>query len=539
MFFILFFMTWQPNSKCPPSHILITLTLLFQLSNFKFQIPNSKTFKMSQQGRRDFFLKGYAAIYCIAFSSLYVQYRGLYGSDGLEPVEVFLKSKQKRLDATTPNELFWKYPTLAWYHVYLRDVPVDLFMELLCLLGIVLSSHAFLTRCGRSMMCFGSLWLLYLSLYQVGQTFLSFQWDLLLLEAGFLAIWLASPLPTENNEHFEPPQAIVWCLRFLLFKLMAMAGTVKFQSACPTWLNLTALDFHYATQCLPTPVAWLYHQFPPLIQKFSVASTFLIELPATVLLLFPSHSVRKVSVSLQVLLQLLIMFTGNYTYFNLLTLLLCFATLDPTEPCNTTVSKILSLTSIVFLGYSWYFMFEFDQGTLRFRLPAAEFASYFAPAMRICIGLASSSLAFSSIKQISHWIVRLFKSSRKLVGFATLVYLLMGTIVGVAVFSLSLLTFTTLEQSVQGQVPSQVYSLYQKTQIWHIAHPYGLFRRMTGVGEVDVVQSDGTRRKVSNVARPEIILEGTDDNGTTWKPYHFNYKPGEVYKTSNQCMKLI
>ena len=96
-------------------------------------------------------------------------------------------------------------------------------------------------------MCFRS-WLCYLSVYIVGQTFLSFQWDILLLEVGALAVLLDRPLPASFKWLPGSSPSVRWLIRFLLFKLMFMAGVVKVQANCPTWLNLTALDYHYATQ---------------------------------------------------------------------------------------------------------------------------------------------------------------------------------------------------------------------------------------------------------------------------------------------------
>ena len=95
-----------------------------------------------------------------------------------------------------------------------------------------------------------------------------------------------------------------------------MSGAVKVFADCPTWQQLTALSYHFATQCIPTPLAWHAHQLPPLLLKAGVAATFVIELPATLLLLAPLAGVRQLGASLQIFLQLLIIFTGNYNFFN-------------------------------------------------------------------------------------------------------------------------------------------------------------------------------------------------------------------------------
>src|SRR5262249_22737067 len=123
------------------------------------------------------------------------------------------------------------------------------------------------------------LWFLYLSIMNVGQDFLSFQWDILLLEAGFLAIFLApwrSYWPIRTS--YEPPRLIRSLLKWLLFRLMLESGLVKILSHDPTWRDFTALQFHYETQPLPTWLGWYAHQLPLWFQKCSVGFMFFSEL---------------------------------------------------------------------------------------------------------------------------------------------------------------------------------------------------------------------------------------------------------------------
>jgi hypothetical protein len=161
---------------------------------------------------------------------------------------------------------------------------------------------------------FAAAFLLYLGAFLVGQTFLSFQWDILLLETGALAVLLAplSPLTRARAPSRPAVLALHWCL----FKLMLMSGVVKLQARCDTWLSLTALHYHYATQCLPTPGAWWAHQLPNALQKLSVAATYVIEMPAAALFLAPWPQARALGGALNVVLMLAIVATGNYTFFN-------------------------------------------------------------------------------------------------------------------------------------------------------------------------------------------------------------------------------
>jgi hypothetical protein len=141
-------------------------------------------------------------------------------------------------------------------------------------------------------------WLCYLTHFVAGQTFYGFQWDILLLEVGAVALlyapWGSGLRATGRRE----PAA--WVLRCVLFKLMLMAGVVKVQANCPSWLQLRALEYHYATQCIPTPLSRWAHQLHPLLQRASVAATLLIEGPATLLLVSPILPHRRLGAGMQV-----------------------------------------------------------------------------------------------------------------------------------------------------------------------------------------------------------------------------------------------
>jgi len=223
------------------------------------------------------------------------------------------------------------FPTVIWWHQWL-GIPEDSMCELVALAGMALSSCAMVkaatTRSGGTMMDWALLWVLYLSLYLVGQKFLSFQWDILLLEVGFTTIWLLPAM--RSSSHAPPPLPMVWVVRWILFKLMLMSGVVKLQAQCPTWLHLTALKYHFATQCIPTPLAWFMHHLPPVLQQWGVAVTMWIEGPACWLLLSPLRKPRIFGASLQIALQVLIILTGNYNFFNALTILLACIHFDDT-----------------------------------------------------------------------------------------------------------------------------------------------------------------------------------------------------------------
>lgn len=267
------------------------------------------------------FLRGLGLMYLAAFVSLWVQIQGLVGSNGIMPANLTMAAERQQFDrAGIGLDRYHLFPTLCW----LGDS--DRALNLQCMAGTILSILLLVGIAPAPVLCL--LWLIYLSLSTIGQEFLSFQWDILLLETGFLAIFLA-PLqlfPRLKNAA-NPSRLVVWLLRWLLFRLMFESGCVKLLSHDATWKNFTALFYHYETQPLPTWIGWYAHQLPHGFQKTSTAIMFFIELAVPFLIFFPRR-IRHGGCFLLVLLQVFILLTGNYCFFNLLTILLCLTLLD-------------------------------------------------------------------------------------------------------------------------------------------------------------------------------------------------------------------
>src|SRR5262249_34164329 len=135
--------------------------------------------------------------------------------------------------------------------------------------------------------CLG-LWTLYLSLSVVGQEFLAYQWDTLLTETGLLAVFLAPwRLRPSGPARTAPSRIVIWLFHWLLFRLMLMSGLVKILSGDTTWRGLTALQFHYETQPIPTWTSWYMHQLPAWFQTVSAMFTFVVEVVLPVYILGP------------------------------------------------------------------------------------------------------------------------------------------------------------------------------------------------------------------------------------------------------------
>ncbi len=263
------------------------------------------------------FLRLLGLVHLVAFVSLWVQLEGLVGAGGILPVGEFLE----RVHGRFGSESYGLLPTLSWIS------HSDAFLDGLCAVGAALS---LLLLCDVAPIpVLALLWACYLSLQISGQTFLGFQWDILLLETGFTALFLAPGRirPRLPWNEADPPRAGRWLVWLLLFKLMFLSGAVKLVCLDETWWGLTALDYHYFTQPLPLATSWYAHQLPAWFQRLSVLVMFAIELGAP-LLIFGPRRLRHAACGALLFLQLAIAATGNYGFFNLLTAVLCLPLVD-------------------------------------------------------------------------------------------------------------------------------------------------------------------------------------------------------------------
>eukprot|EP00927_Polykrikos_kofoidii_P042217 TRINITY_DN36084_c0_g1_i1.p1 TRINITY_DN36084_c0_g1~~TRINITY_DN36084_c0_g1_i1.p1 ORF type:complete len:919 (-),score=116.73 TRINITY_DN36084_c0_g1_i1:67-2676(-) len=334
-------------------------------------LPNASRPRINcRRSCRGLFLSLMGAVYFMAFASYYIQYPGLLGADGLLPAASFwdqihaarldnVRSDQPAelslrtalswwsngvgafvgitaLDKHIPRivlappsglantlQAFFSFPTWLWFLTGEDGLHPDQALEGLALSGAVL---ALLATIGvHHVVVFALLYMNYLSLFLLGQDWTGFQWDIFLLETGALILPYCS-ITTLTARGAKP--AAAWLLRLLVVKFMFMNGIVKLQAECPTWKHLTALEYHFASTCIPTSEAWAVHQLPPFILRLATAFMFLFELAGPLLFLVPVKSVRRVGVVAQVALQAGIMATGNYNWFNVHTIALTLPAWD-------------------------------------------------------------------------------------------------------------------------------------------------------------------------------------------------------------------
>lgn len=275
-----------------------------------------ETFKFSHW----LFLRFLALIYFIALLSFFIQIPGLIGDSGILPVRNYLNLVSGQYGI----EKFYLAPTLAWLD------PSDYFLRFLAILGMGCAILLLINKLTKFFLI--ALWLIYLSFVVAGQTFMSFQWDILLLEVGFLSIFY-----TKNSPFIR------LLIVFVLFKVMFYSGVVKLTSGDPNWRNLTALAYHYLTQPLPTPLAWYVYQLPGWFHKLSTGLMLVVELLIPFFYFSPKRG-RSFAAVVTIMFQIIIALTGNYTFFNIFVVVLCVLLIDD-QTLNSSIRQPSTISS--------------------------------------------------------------------------------------------------------------------------------------------------------------------------------------------------
>jgi predicted DCC family thiol-disulfide oxidoreductase YuxK len=250
------------------------------------------------------FLRLLGLTFLVAFVSIGNQITGLVGSDGILPLSRYLAT----VTAEHGPWCYWFAPTLFWIN------SSDTALLSVCLAGAVASGLVVLNLLTRYMLALA--FVLHLSLWVAMPVFGHIQPDALILEVGLFAVFLTAG-----------SRILIWLYRWLLFRFMLLSGLVKLLTHDPSWAHLTALNYHYETQPLPTPLAWYAHLLPDWFQQLSVLSMFGIELVLPWLIFMPRR-LRFVAAWGFLVLQIAISLTGNFYFLNLLTMFLCLFLFD-------------------------------------------------------------------------------------------------------------------------------------------------------------------------------------------------------------------
>jgi predicted DCC family thiol-disulfide oxidoreductase YuxK len=417
---------------------------------------------------RRWFIRMLGLIYLIAFVSFWVQADGLIGSDGVSPLNQFLPAVR----AQVGSDAYALLPTLCWFN------SSNAFVHFLCGGGVAVSLLLILGIAPA--VCLAVLFVFYLSLTIAGQIFFSFQWDVLLLETGFLSIFFApwrlwpqdlswrlrsfgvrpSGGPDRVNAELRATSSAVspvsgvalFLLKFLLFKLMLMSGVVKLTSGDDCWWNLTALDYHYWSQPLPTLFGWWADKSPEWLKHFSVAFCLAVEIIVPFFIWAPRR-LRLIAAALMIFLQLAIAITGNYCFFNLLTIALCLLLID-----DSAVFRMEGRAPA-------------SRASQELRPPNVELA-------RCRLSTYAAVIVIIVTLPVNAWLI-----------------------------------FEAFKPGIR--LPGTLGTLYTQLEAFRILNGYGLFRVMTK-------------------DRGEIVIEGSTD-GVQWQPYEFKWKPGDVKRPPGWC----
>jgi hypothetical protein len=252
------------------------------------------------------FERSLALIYFVAFVCAANQFVPLLGERGLSPVSRFIR--------VVP---FRSSPSLFFF------APTDTAFRTAAWVGIVLSCLAFSGFAQRSGVVaaavWTTLWVLYLSFVNVGQTFYGFGWESLLLETGFFAIFLGSSA--------TPPSVfLIWMWRWVLFRDMFGAGLIKLRGdSC--WRDLTCLNYYFETQPIPNALSWYFHWLPHGVHRAGVMVNHVVELGVP-FAYFAPQPIAGIAGLVTIVFQLFLIVSGNLSWLNWLTIVLCIPTLD-------------------------------------------------------------------------------------------------------------------------------------------------------------------------------------------------------------------
>lgn len=248
-------------------------------------------------------------IYFFVFFPFLFQMKGLYGKEGIQPIATYLEYIKYRLG----RRRFRYIPSIFWFGASDRAqmglIGAGMFLSILLMLNVY------------PPLMLLSLYILHLSLLSAGQDFMSFGWEQFLLEINVNTILLTLT---------SPPNPIVWIsLNLLLFRFHFQAGVSKIFSRDVNWRNLTAIWYHYQSQPLPNTQAWYVYKLPLWFHKASTAMMFFVELVVP-FFIFAPDDFRFITFILLVGLQLNIWFTGNFSYLNYMTVVLCIVLVSDT-----------------------------------------------------------------------------------------------------------------------------------------------------------------------------------------------------------------
>ncbi|MFJ4646967.1 lipase maturation factor family protein [Streptomyces bobili] len=327
---------------------------------------------------RTVFQRALACVYLVAFVTAALQFRALLGERGMLPAARFVERVPFR---RAPSVFHWRcsdrfFAGCAWAGC---AVSAALIAGLDSLLPLWAAMLAWLVP-----------WALYVSIVNVGQTWYGFGWESLLLETGFLAVFL-------GNDEVAPPIVVLFLLRWLLFRVEFGAGLIKMRGD-PCWRKLTCLDHHHETQPMPGPLSWFFHRLPRPLHRVEVAANHVTQLIVP-FLLFTPQPIATAAASLMILTQLWLVLSGNFSWLNWITIVLAVPALElPADPPATPDAPLWYV--VVVLAVAAFLLFLSHRPVLNMLSRRQVMNRSFDP-----LHLVNTYGAFGSVSRVRHEVV--------------------------------------------------------------------------------------------------------------------------------------
>jgi len=255
-------------------------------------------------------------VYAVGFLVAINQIVPLIGANGLTPLDIYLKQVSDTLGSAGAG--FVRLPSVFWFW------HSDTALLTVSWIGFILSLVVVAGYANAPLL--GVLWFLYMSIVHAGQDWYGYGWEIQLTETGFLAIFLCPLLNMRPFPRRAPPFPIIVLFRWLIFRIMVGSGLIKLRGDA-IWRNGTALYYHFQTQPIPGPLSRWFHFLPRVMLKMGVWFNWLCELVAPWFLFWPRLG-RHIAGTVIILLQIVLILSGNLSFLNWLTIIPALACFD-------------------------------------------------------------------------------------------------------------------------------------------------------------------------------------------------------------------